>query len=125
MHSFLEFLAAAFAVVGGGTGIAAFLGIGPQRRLLGSSAHKTDTDAEVALSDGALRRISAAEERAEKAEQKADGAIAEMQKLRRKFFAYELWADQHLAWDDEAVTENHALGGHLRPPPQLVILKEG
>lgn len=84
---------------------------------------KIDADTDVTLSDTAIARMKAAEVKADAAEARVDRLEVEMQKMRRKFFAYELWADQHQSWDAEAVTEVEHLGGHLRPPPQLVIIK--
>lgn len=114
-----------FVVAVGGTGLAGFITAFAKRRT-------ANTAAEVTLSSSAMERMTAAEDRAERAENKADKADAradrlerEMQKMRRKFYAYELWADQHQTWDREAVTEVETLGGHLRPPPELILMREG
>lgn len=109
------------ALIGGG-GVSGLISYRPQKKRLNSEARQIDADAEVSLSDGALRRIEAAEDRAERAEVKADKATADVLRFRRQLFAYETWADQHQAWDSEAVTQVTQLGGHLRPPPQLIII---
>lgn len=114
-----------FIALIGGSGVSGLLAYRLQKKRIPSEARQLDADAEVSLSDGALRRLEAAEQRAERAENKADKASADVLKMRRQLFAYETWADQHQAWDGEAVTQVTALGGTLRPPPQLVIFPRG
>lgn len=86
---------------------------------------KMAADTDVVLSDSAVARMTKAETKADAAEARVDRLELEMQKMRRKFYAYELWADQHRSWDEEAQAEVQHLGGRLRPPPQLVTLNDG
>lgn len=112
---FSQIITVLVAVAGSGAITGLFI-VRPQRR-------KINADTDITLSDTAMTRMKKAEDKADAAESRVDRLESDMQKMRRKFFAYELWADQHQSWDQEAVAEVESLGGHLRPPPQLVIIK--
>lgn len=125
------------AAIGGPAGLIALIMVLPQIRKLQADTTKVVRDAENAdidgasvLSTAALSQMTAAVERAQRAEAHADRletAISVMRKrldvVEHQFNGYKQLAQDHVAWDWRRIQELVALGvpeGDIDPAPPLM-----